>query len=93
MCHGGMGYVFQRDCSFNMVLHALTLLLLGLLITDVDVAMAATADSLLRSFLLPSFLKLLQVLDVHGDGLVSQADGVNRVLDHVELAAADRVLL
>lgn len=47
LCHGGMGYVFQRDCSFNMVLHALTLFLLGLFITNVDVAMAATADCLL----------------------------------------------
>lgn len=75
-----------------MVLHALALLLLGLLITDIDVAMAATAYCLFLSLLLPSFLQFLKVLDVHGDGLVSQADGIDRVLDHVELTATDRVL-
>lgn len=86
-----MGDISDSDGSFTMIAHGATFLLpFTLLVRNVDVAMRPTALSLLG----PEFLlHLAEVLDVHGDGLVGDADGVDGVLHVGVLATADGVFV
>ena len=89
--HRGMRDVLNGDGIFCMILHAAGLLAsLTLLIWDVDVAVAATALPLSAAEILFLFA---QLLNVKGDRLISDADGIDGVLHIWIFSTADGVLV
>lgn len=67
--------ILHADGSFNIILHAVGLLAaLALLVRDVDIAVAATALPLPAAEVL---LYLFELLDVHGDRVIGDADRID----------------